>query len=121
MSTILVVDDEPSLCASLQRLLSNDWNVEVARDEAGALEQAAIQPPSLLMVDWYLSGGENGLELARRMRHDHPELPVIVMTGDPAADVQRAVDAVPGCFLVGKPCPYEKLLDLVRSILTDQE
>ena len=89
---ILIVDDE----APQRELLSDAvraLGMAVVEAESGeeALEQIAIQLPDMILLDVRL-GGISGLETLRRIRQQHSELPVLLITG--FADVRQAVEAV---------------------------
>ncbi|MBI4910744.1 MAG: sigma-54-dependent Fis family transcriptional regulator [Acidobacteria bacterium] len=92
-STILVVDDDTSLAAALQDLLTRDgYSVEVAHS---AMEALAIQEanPSLALalVDLILPGVD-GLTLIEEMRRRNAEISIVIMTG--YGTIETAVDAM---------------------------
>ncbi|MEY2724710.1 MAG: Nitrogen regulation protein [Planctomycetota bacterium] len=82
MSRVLIIDDEPSLCWSLaEALRESGYDVQTA----GSIEHArkhissgAFQP-DLIAVDVRLPGLD-GLSALAAWKHQHPSLPIIVMT-----------------------------------------
>jgi len=80
--TILVVDDEPAIRAlAAESLESNGFRVLLAANAAGALELMDGQAmPDLVLTDLKMAGTD-GAALARQLRADRPDLPVLLMSG----------------------------------------
>lgn len=89
---ILIADDEPILCTTLQKILS-DQGYQVSACQRGDEFYAQLQEtkPDLVILDIYL-GQENGIQLLKRMRSEGWEIPVIVMTAH--SDITLAVSAM---------------------------
>lgn len=84
MDTILIVDDESTVLATLSDWLkSSGWNLEVlvATDAASALELAGRQSIDLAILDWNLGAGLNGLQLLEDLNEFQRELIAILITG----------------------------------------
>lgn len=98
---VLVVDDEPELCA-----LASDWlealgyTVATAHSPAQALELLREAPFDVLFTDVVMPGGMDGLELARRALEGFPGLSILLASGY----AQSVLDAseLPG-LLLNKP------------------
>jgi DNA-binding NtrC family response regulator len=89
---ILVVDDEPTICNLLARLLRKEGMlVEIAHDGKSALDALQRQPPDLLLLDYRLPD-MTGQDVLLEARSLLPGLPVIVITA--YADVQTAVKSM---------------------------
>ena len=81
MSKILVVDDEPAMLAAFKEILGGlDHEVVTARRAETAIEQLQSAHFDLLILDVRLPG-MSGLQALRRIKLDHPKIPIIVMTG----------------------------------------
>jgi nitrogen regulation protein NR(I) len=81
MSKILVVDDEPAMLAAFEEILGGlEHEVVTARRAETALEQFQDAQFDLVILDVRLPG-MSGLEALRRIKQDHPKVPIIVMTG----------------------------------------
>ena len=93
---ILVVDDHPLILEALKQVLRDlDPEIEVleARDAELALDQATHNPElSLVLLDLTLPG-KHGFELLCELRHDLPQLPVVVLSATEDRDtVIRAIN-----------------------------
>ena len=83
MDTILIVEDEASVRATLTDWLKDsklDIEVIVASDAASALEQAGRQAIDLAILDWNLGAGLNGLQLLEDLHEFQRELVAILVT-----------------------------------------
>lgn len=119
VTTILVVEDEPSV-AQLVRAVLNDvpgWSVVVAYDAHAAIRLLEHVPADVLLVDVNLPG-MSGIELLaelRRRRGWH-EPPVIVMSANvPPQRVEEVLG--PGSFMqfLNKPFDIDQLIDVVHA------
>jgi two-component system, OmpR family, response regulator len=88
--TALVADDDPLLAGLVAAALRNAGvRVRVACDAAGALREAGRRPaPDLAILDVDL-GGDDGIELARRLRADHPALRAVCISAADLDPLQR--------------------------------
>ena len=77
--TILIVEDEPAIATAIaQRLTSEGWRTEVARDGLSGVEAAARIRPDAVVLDVMLPGID-GLEVCRRIQAENP-VPVLMLT-----------------------------------------
>ncbi len=116
MTRVLVVDDEPMVCAHLSTILSTAPDLEVvdqAHDGATAVAAVLRCHPDVVLMDLRMPGVD-GITAIERIRQ-LPEHPVIVAltTFDADEHVVRALRAGAEGFLV-KSTPPEDLIDLVR-------
>jgi CheY-like chemotaxis protein len=77
---VLVVDDDTSVLAIVERTLS-DYRVSTARDAAEALAILSAQNRIDLLITDYLMPVMTGEELAHRARELRPSLKILVLTG----------------------------------------
>lgn len=117
MARILIVDDEPILCASLKRLLSIRWQVATAFSAHEALQVYEEFSPHLLLVDWTLGPGDNGIQLLKNLRSKGKTVPAVIMTGADCSEIQEQVSQLTDTFVLAKPCPYQQLCELIDGIL----
>jgi len=77
---ILVVDDEASIRDLCVRILGRTYEVSPAADGPTAITMARAQTPDLLLTDIRMPG-MTGLEAARQIVAEAPDVSVVVMTG----------------------------------------
>lgn len=114
---ILIVEDEPSLCEMMERLLCRErYVVETAADYASALRKIEDYAYDCVLLDVMLPDG-NGLRLLARLRELRRATPVIVVSARDSLD-----DKVEGLELgaddyLPKPFHLAELSARIRSVL----
>ncbi len=93
---VLLVDDHPLILQALQAVISTigDDVTVVGMENADAARAALAEEADfdLVLLDLNL-GDVDGFEVLAQMRHDHPKLPVVVVSAtDNSADVMRVID-----------------------------
>ena len=118
---ILVVDDDPTIRASLGMLLRRGgYEPVVADGPAAAMEIVRSREPELVLLDMNFSrftAGEEGLTLLRQIKIFAPKVPVILMTA--WGSIELAVEGMrAGAFdFITKPWDNRRLLDRVAVAL----
>ena len=115
--SVLVVDDEAGVRASLAGILGDEgYAVEAVDTGEAALAALEARRYDLVLLDVWLPG-QDGLEVLRRIRERDAELPVIVISGH--GTIETAVKAVRlgAQDFVEKPLALEKTLLAVRNAL----
>ena len=114
----LVVEDDPDVSEMLAALLlAQDYEVTTAVDGPAALLCVARVTPDLLIADYNLPNGPNGLELAKLIRTAAGQtLPVLILTGDISNATLRAV-ADGGCALLSKPAGLPALRQTIAHLM----
>src|SRR5882724_4973243 len=114
---ILVAEDDAPLADFLrQRLVQEQFAVQLASDGTEAQRLAANQAFDLVILDLNLPG-TGGLDVLRNIRSRKPDLPVVVMTG--ASMVEERVlglDAGADDY-VAKPFAFAELAARIRAVL----
>ncbi len=119
---ILVVDDDPSVVASLSLLLKRHGQpTRAARSQEEALAVLREQEVDLVLQDMNFSRattGEEGLELLARIRRLRPRLPVILITA--WGSIALAVEGMKAgaADFVTKPWSNAQLLQAVETALS---
>src|SRR5579864_5922657 len=106
---ILVVEDERRLANLLRRVLTEErHNVDLAFDGSSGLDLALSDTYDLVILDLMLPGID-GVEVCRRMRAEHGEAPVLMLTARGAVEDRVAgLNAGADDYLV-KPFAVEEL------------
>jgi PAS domain S-box-containing protein len=120
--SILLVDDEPTLTAMYQRLLSElNYQVTVSNRPREALAWCAEQPARFELVITDLTMPElNGLDVARQLRALRPELPVILVSGVNSALNDNLRREAGLADLLEKPVSMTALAGAVHRVLTSR-
>jgi len=116
----VVVDDDEAACAAMEGLL-NGWGclTLAARSGADALAMLAQhdRAPELVICDYHLGDGENGIEAIRRIQAASECLmPAILVTGDASLEVLQAARDHQHPVL-RKPVAPAKLRALLNQLL----
>ena len=80
MRSVLIVDDEIGVRQSLKMLLKNDYEVFLAKNAEEAFSQIKEHSPEVILLDVTLPDLD-GFKVLERIKQDHPNIIVIVMTG----------------------------------------
>jgi len=116
-SIVFVVDDDISVRESLELLIrSEGWQPQTFSSAQHFLSHPRTPVPSCLVLDISMPG-LNGLELQKRVAVQHPDVPIIFITG--YGDVTKAVQAMKAGAVefLTKPFNDEVLLGAVRQAL----
>lgn len=118
--TILVVEDEPSLC-DMARSILESAGYTVLEAHSGEEGLRAVErhpgPIDLVLSDVILRGGMNGHEMAGRLFALHPEARVVYMSGYSGELISWHGLLDPGTDLLEKPFDTDSLQHKVREVL----
>jgi len=117
--TVLVVEDEPAVLTLLERVLEGAGYVVVtASSGAEALAVTSSRGGDIdLLVSDAVMPGMAGLELARQLRAERPELPILFVSGWAGEAFDREWAAAPAVDLLLKPFDVADLLERIRALL----
>ncbi|MGN8157983.1 response regulator transcription factor [Salinisphaera sp. SWV1] len=115
-TTVIVVDDDAGLCASLEMLLAAAGYVCASYGSAEAyLKRAAAGRPGCILLDIELPG-MSGLELQRMMRTQASDPPIVFLTGSGREDDARQARAGGAAAFLHKPVDPDQLLDQIARV-----
>ncbi|MER7619230.1 response regulator, partial [Nonomuraea wenchangensis] len=113
----MIVDDHPVVRDGLRGMFDHVGDIEVVAEAADgfqALAMARRARPHVALMDLRMPGLD-GIGTIERLRTDHPQIKVIVLTTyDTDADVTRAMAAGVAGYLL-KDAPREELHRAVRT------
>jgi len=116
MITVVVVDDEPMVCAHLRTILGSAPDIEVvdeANDGAAGVEAVVRSRPDVVLMDLRMPVLDGIAAIERIVKLANPPVVVVLTTFDADQYVLRALRAGAAGFLV-KSTPPEDLIGLVR-------
>jgi len=117
--TILVVDDDQTLVAPLKDgLESAGFRVAVAFDAAQGLLLAHEARPDLVILDYYMPGGDGGWVYERlRAAPDTKDVPVVFSTGLTLEELRGKVNSGARTYFLKKPVGFAGILSIVNQVL----
>ena len=119
--TVLVIDDEQTLCALVAEVLeARGYRVLTAHDgQTGLQILQSSQRIDLLVTDVGLPGGLNGRQVADAARVIRPGLKVLFVTGYAENAVWGNGHLDPGMSVLTKPFEIAALASKVRALIDD--
>ena len=114
---VLVVEDDTEIAQVLQRSLRLDgYDVKLAADGVQALDEAHAFLPDLIVLDLGLPRLD-GIDVARRLRDDGDDVPILILTARDALESRvEGLDIGADDYLV-KPFERQELLARLRALL----
>ena len=89
-ATVLLIDDDPSVCEALSRVLSMEgWKVMTAQSGEQALQRLATGEPDLMITDLCMAK-ITGWDLLFHEKLQRPRLPIFVITALPRSATRGA-------------------------------
>jgi len=117
---VLVIEDDPAVREHLTHVLKDEgFTVSGAFDGDAALQwlKTSAAPPDLVLADYNLPNGMNGVDIALRMRRDcDREIPFIILTGDITTEALRNI-ALHDCVQFNKPIRIRELTQAIDKLL----
>jgi DNA-binding NtrC family response regulator len=114
---ILVVDDDPAVCQTVRRMLSDEQcKVQTSQSVADALRAIEEKGFDAYVIDFKLPDG-SGLDVAEKIRSKWGASPIILISGyDPAAVALRAEKLSISEFLE-KPFSQKIICEAVKKAI----
>src|SRR5713101_5854918 len=116
---ILIVDDEADIRELVSGILQDEGFItRSARDSDDALAHVASRRPNLVFLDIWLQGSRlDGLQLLDAMKTQHPELPIVMISGH--GNIETAVAAIKqGAYdFIEKPFKADRLVLVAQRAL----
>ena len=127
MPRVLVVDDDPLVCKTIEVCLTRK-GFEVTVADGGELGMRALEGASfdLMLIDVFMPH-MRGFELIRMFHERRPDVPMVAMSGYAFANAERAPDFLRMTIELGaacclrKPFTQDALLTVVHQCITSPE
>src|ERR1700742_3679766 len=109
---ILIVDDEADIRDLVAGILQDEgYQTRTAQNSDDALAAIVSRRPNLVFLDIWLQGSRlDGLQLLDAVKQEHPELPVVMISGH--GNIETAVAAIKhGAYdFIEKPFKADRLV-----------
>ena len=116
-TSLLVVDDDPTIRQIVTLLLQDKYNVTACCNVDDAIEQWNLAKPELLLTDIEM-GVRSGLDLIKHVRQFDQDIPIIVMSGALSAQLScNYIESLGANKVVPKPFSILELTDLIGELL----
>lgn len=103
-TSILIVEDESLISygykLQLERL--GFRIIDRVRNAMDAETSILHERPDLILMDIYIKGSKNGLELVKEI-HSDDEIPVLFVTASTKPDILQEIAKLKGCRFIPKP------------------
>ncbi len=115
MKRILIIEDETIISFSY-RLQLERMGFDVigtVRSSEEAEQMLRTETPDLIIMDIYLKGEKNGLELAQEI-HEKSPVPILFLTASTKSDVISQIHGLKDCQYLSKPINPDSLEDMLQ-------
>jgi len=114
-SRVLLVDDEREFVQTLsERLSMRDLGSVAVYDGEQALSFVEEEEPEVIVLDLRMPGID-GIEVLRRIKADHPDIEVIILTGHGSEKDQEVCMELGAFAYLQKPVDIEKLSETMKA------
>jgi len=122
MATVLIVDDDIMIANVVRMLIKSAHpSAVIIHAEHGAhawhIVNTLGKKPDIMITDVEMPEMD-GVELAEKVRKNHPGIHVILMSGRPEPEKHRAKPASQKAHaFIGKPMARAKLLEMIKGVM----
>jgi CheY-like chemotaxis protein len=117
LKKVLVVDDDPVISKSFNRVLAGKGYIVVSAENGQeALNKVAKEEYDAVFTDIRMPGVD-GIEVAEQMRAKHPWTPVVIITGYGSPDNEARAEAAGVSGFLRKPLSPEMIETSVKAAI----
>ena len=114
---ILIIDDEISICESLQGVLEDEgFTVQTALSGEEGVRTLAGEQIDLVFLDILMPGGMDGIETLKRIKQISPNAEVLMISGHGTFDLALEAGQLGASDFLGKPLSLDSILSKVETI-----
>jgi two-component system response regulator AtoC len=113
---VLIIDDEPAICASLRFALEDDYQITTATNPQEGLRIIETNVIDMVLLDVRI-GNCNGLDILEEIKQQDPSVTVIMMTA--YASIESSIQAIKkgAYYYIEKPINMDELHLLMNRAL----
>jgi two-component system nitrogen regulation response regulator NtrX len=116
---ILIIDDENAICTVLSASLRDEgYLVETAKDGLSGIQAIGEFKPAVVLLDIWMPGELDGLEVLKRARDQFPGSQYIIMSGHGTIETAVRATKLGAWDFVEKPLSIDKILIIIKNILS---
>lgn len=112
---ILIIEDDQTSAKLLAYLLSDRHEIKIAASEEEAISAGQQWKPQLIISDWDLKEGGDGVVACREITKDNPAK-VIITSGSPLASLDEIADLLAPWQVMSKPLEFERLFSCLQRL-----
>ncbi len=123
MCKTLIVEDNATFRQVFSEILHARFPampVAEERDGSELFPKIDAFHPNIIFMDIRLPG-ENGLELARKIKENYPDIVVVILTGYDLPEYRNAALRSKADYFFSKDSPSQEILALVESVCSHQK
>ncbi|MGA2794546.1 MAG: CheR family methyltransferase, partial [Roseiarcus sp.] len=117
---ILIVEDDPEVRELLELSVKDEGHRAATAPDGVAANELLAQGtilPDLILADYNLPNGMDGLQVAASLRETlHRRIPAIILTGDISTGALRDI-ALHDCARLNKPVKLKELMEVIQRLL----
>lgn len=116
---VFIADDSLAVAERLADLLREIPGVEFvghAGDAAEAVRHLRQLKPAAVILDLEMPGG-SGLDVLRAIRHELPDLQVLICTNYPYPQYRHECFSAGANYFLDKSADFEKIPDILRDLI----
>ena len=115
--SILIIDDEISICESLQGVLEDEgYTVQTALSGEEGIRTLAGEHIDLVFLDILMPGGMDGIKTLKRIKQMSPDTEVLMISGHGTFDLALEAGQQGASDFLGKPLSLDSILRKVEAI-----
>ncbi len=116
--TIVIAEDEPMVAELTRRVLTHaGYQVHVTHDGQAALDAVRKLPDVTLVVSDIVMPFMSGLELARTLSDERPDLPMLLVSGYPEDTRRQGHETLANTPFLAKPFKAADLLAAIDALI----
>lgn len=114
---IVVIDDDNGILWLMEEILKEKYSYKTCKSGLTGLKCIEENQPSLVILDFKLGGGMNGLDVAKRIPEKCSETSIVFITGYKNSVIEHLDPHLPVIKVIEKPFDVKDLLDTINEIL----